>query len=217
MTLIKYCRFCLRVGRECWCSNVPHQSPSSGSTLWTPPTMSYLTMASSTETMASSSVGGVPPQRHPPVGLSPVDPAVMSYATMASIFEAAASSPAGGVPPQRHPPPGLPPPQQIPIGTLPAPSTENLLAAAGVGRGKRSPATGPRTPTAPGPQQALPTSTPLWMPTPGRQEAGPVTPYRQQVHPSQYSSGVRMTTPKTGTTPSTSQGQDETARGEEGS
>ena len=43
-----------------------------------------------------------------------------------------------------------------------------------------------------------------------------MTPYRQQVHSPQYSSRVRMTTPKMGTTPSTSQSQDETARGEEG-
>ena len=151
MTPVKYCHFCLGVGRACRCSNVPRQSPSSGARLWTPPTMSYPAMAYSTETTASSSVGGVSPQRHRPVGLSPVDPAVMSYATMASIPEAAASSPAGRVSPQRCPPPGLPPPQQIPMDMLPAPSTENLLAATGVCRGKRSPATGPRTPTAPGP------------------------------------------------------------------
>ena len=216
MTLVKYCHFCLRVGRECRCSNVPRQSSSSGSGLWTPPTTSYPVMASSTETTASSSVGGVPPQRHPPVGLSPVDPAVMSYATMASIPEAAASPSAGGVPPQRHPTPGLPPPQQIPMDMLPAPTTENLLAAAGVGRGKQSPATGPRTPTAPGPRLELPTSTHPWMPAPGRQEVDQATPYKQQVHPPRYSSGVQTTTPKTGTTPSTSQGEDETTRGEEG-
>ena len=159
MTPIIYCRFCLRVGKKCRCSNVPHQSPSSGSTLWTPPMMSYPAMASSTETTASSSVGGVSPQRHPPIGLSPADSAGMSYATMASILEAAASSPAGRVPPQRRPPPGLPPPQQSPMDTLPPLSTENLLAAASVGRGKWSPATGPRMPTTPGPQQASLTST----------------------------------------------------------
>ena len=193
---------------------MPQQSPSAGATLWTPPMMSYPAMASFTETTASSSVGGVPPQRHPPVGLSPADSAVMSYATMASIPEATASSPADGVPPQRCPPPGLPPPQQIPMDTLPALSTENLLATAGVGRGKRSPATGPRMPTTPGPRQALPTSASPQMPAPGRQEAGAVTPYRQQVHPPQYSSGVWTTTPKMGTTPS--QGQEEPARGEEG-
>ena len=34
-------------------------------------------MASSTETTASSSVGGVPPPRYPPPGLPPVDPALM--------------------------------------------------------------------------------------------------------------------------------------------
>ena len=135
---------------------------------------------------------------------------------MASIPEAVASSPAGGVPPQRRPPPGLPPPQWIPIDTLPALSTENLLAAASAGRGKRSPATGPRMPTTPGPRQAPPTSASPQMPAPGRQGVGPATPYRQQVHPPQYSSGVQMTTPKMGTTPSTSQGQGEPTRGEEG-
>ena len=118
MTPVKYWHFYLGVGRKCRCSNVPHQSPSPGSGLWTPPMMSYPAMASSTETTASSSVGGVPPQRHPPAGLPPVDPAMMSYATMASIPEAAASSSASGVPPQRHPPPGLPLPQQIPMDTL---------------------------------------------------------------------------------------------------
>ena len=54
------------------------------------------------------------------------------------------------------------------------------------------------------------------MPAPGRQEVGQATPYRQQVHPPRYSSGVQTTTPKTGTTPSTSQCQDETTQGEEG-
>ena len=198
MTSIKYCPFCLSVGKTCRCSNVPRQSTSSGATLWTPPMMSYPTMASSTETTASSSVGGVPPQRHPPVGLSPADSAVMSYATMASIPEAVASSSAGGVPPQRCPPPGLPPPQQIPMDMLPALSTENLLAAASVGRGKQSPATGPRMLTTPGPRQAPPISASPWMPTPGRQEVGPATPYRQQVIPPQYSTGVRTTTPNDG-------------------
>ena len=152
MTPVKYCHFCLGVGRECRCSNVPRQSPSSGSGLWTPPTMSYPAMASSTETTASSSVGGMPPQRHPPAGLPPVDPAMTGYATMASLPEATASSSASGVPPQRCPPPRLPPPQQIPMDMLPVPIMENFLATAGVGRGKQSPATGPRTPTAPGPR-----------------------------------------------------------------
>ena len=77
MMPIKYCRFCLGVGKRCRCSNVPRQSPSLGSTLWTPPMMSYPPMASFTKNTASSSVGGVPPQRHPPIGLSPADSAVM--------------------------------------------------------------------------------------------------------------------------------------------
>ena len=78
LTPVKYCRFCFRVGRKCRCGNVPHQTPSQGSGLWMLQTMSYPTMASPTETTASSSAGGVPPLRYPPPGLPPVDPATMS-------------------------------------------------------------------------------------------------------------------------------------------
>ena len=77
MTPVKYCCLCFGVGKRCRCSNVPRQTPSQASALWTPPTMSYATMASSTETMASSSVGVVPLPRYPPPGLPPVDPAPM--------------------------------------------------------------------------------------------------------------------------------------------
>ena len=77
MTLVKYCHLCFGVGKKCRCSNVPRQTPSQALALWTPPMMSYMTMASSTETTASSSVGGVPPSRYPPPGLPPADPAPM--------------------------------------------------------------------------------------------------------------------------------------------
>ena len=111
MTPVKYCRLCFGVSKKCRCSNVPRQTPSQASALWTPLTMSYATMASSTKTTASSSVGGVPPLRYPPPGLPPVDPA--------------------------------------PMDMLPAPTSENLLATAGVGRGGRG-LRQPGTPTAPG-------------------------------------------------------------------
>ena len=77
MTPVKYCRLCFGVCKKCRCSNVPCQTPSQASALWTPPMMSYVTMASSTETTASSSVGGVPPLRYPPSGLPPLDLAPM--------------------------------------------------------------------------------------------------------------------------------------------
>ena len=77
MTPVKYCHLCFGVGKKCRCSNVPRQTPSQASALWTPLTMSYATMASSTETTASSSVGGVPPPRYPPPGLPPIDPVLM--------------------------------------------------------------------------------------------------------------------------------------------
>ena len=139
MTLVKYCRLCFGVGKKCGCSSVPHQTPGQASSLWMPPTMSYAAMASSTETKASSSVGGVPPQRYPPPGLPPLEP--------------------------------------VPMDTLLAPTSENLLATAGVGRGSRG-LRQPRTPTAPGLHQTRPTAPPQWMPTPGRQEASQVTPYQ---------------------------------------
>ena len=154
MTLVKYCRLCFGVGKKCGCSSVLHQTPGQASALWTPPMMSYTAMASSTETTASSSVGGVPPPRYPPPGL----------------------------PPPRYPPPGLPPLEQAPMDMLLAPTSKNLLATAGVSRGGRGPRQ-PRTPTAPGLHQMRPTAPPQRMPTPGRQEASQATPYRQQVYP----------------------------------
>ena len=62
-------------------------------------------------------------------------PLMMSYTAMASSTETTASSSAAGVPPPRYPPPGLPPLE--PMDMLPAPTSENLLATAGVGRGGR--------------------------------------------------------------------------------
>ena len=177
MTLVKYCHLCFGVGKKCGCSSAPHQTPSQASALWTPPTMSYTTMASSTKTMDSSSAGGVPPLRYPPPGLPPLEPALMD--------------------------------------TLLAPTSENLLATAGVGRGGRG-LRQPRTPTAPGLHQMRPTAPPQRMPTPGRQEASQVTPYRQQIYPPRHTTGVRTTTTKLSTTPSTDQGCDEEARGTEG-
>ena len=52
-----------------------------------------------------------------------------------------------------------------------------------------------------------------WMPTPGRHEAGQVTPYRQQVYLPRHTTGVRTATTKESTIPSTSQGRNEMARG----
>ena len=54
------------------------------------------------------------------------------------------------------------------------------------------------------------------MPTPGRHEVGQVTPYQQQVYLPRHSTGARTATTKATTAPSTSQGHDEMARGDEG-
>ena len=74
MTMVRYCRLCFGVGQKCRCSSVPHQTPSQAPALWTPPIMSYVAMASSTETTASSSAAGVPPPRYPPPRLPPLEP-----------------------------------------------------------------------------------------------------------------------------------------------
>ena len=135
-------------------------------------------------------------------------PPMMSYVAMASSTETTASSSAAGVPPPRYPPPGLPPLE--PMDTLPAPTSENLLATAGVGRGGRG-RSQPSAPTAPGICQMRPTAPQQRAPTSRRQETNQATPYQQQVYPPRCPTGVRTTTPKQSTTPSTSQGHGETA------
>ena len=140
-------------------------------------------------------------------------PPMVSYAAMASSTKTTASSSVGGVPPPRYPPPGLPPLEPAPMDTLLAPTSENLLATAGVSRGGRG-LRQPRTPTAPGLCQTRPTAPQQRMSHP--REASQATPYRQQVYPPQHTTGVRTTTTKPSTTPSTDQGHDEEARGTEG-
>ena len=124
LTRVRYCRHCFGVGQKCRCSAIPHQAPGQTSALWTPPTVSYAAMVSSTETMASTSAAGVTPLSYPPPGIPPLEP----------------------------------------MDTLPAPTSENLLATASVGRGGRT-RSQLRTPTTPGicqtrprvPQQQAPT------------------------------------------------------------
>ena len=142
MTQVQYCWHCFGVSQKCQCSAIPHQAPGPMLALWTPPTVSYVTMASSTETKASTSAAGV---THP------------SYL-----------------------PHGLPPLKAMDM--LPAPTSENLLLTAGVGRGS-SARTQPRIPTTPGLHQMRPRMPQLQVHTPRRQEATPVTPYQQQVYP----------------------------------
>ena len=77
LTSLKYCRLCFGIGNKCRCTKVPRQTPSQGSALWMPPTMTYATMASSTMTTASAPVGGVPPPGYPPPGPPPGDLALM--------------------------------------------------------------------------------------------------------------------------------------------
>ena len=99
---------------------------------------------------------------------------------MVSSTETTASTSVAGVTHPSYPPPGIPPPEAM--DTLLAPTIENLLATAGVGRGGRTQSQ-LRTPTAPGVHQMRPKVPQQLVPTPGRHEVTQATPYQQQVYP----------------------------------
>ena len=115
---------------------------------------------------------------------------------MVSSTETTASTSTAGVTPPSHLPPREPTIELM--DTLLPLTTENLLATAGVSRG-RKPQTPPCIPTAPGLRQTRPKMPQQQAPTPGRQEATQATPYRQQVFP------PKCPAPKPSATPSASQ------------
>ena len=115
---------------------------------------------------------------------------------MVSSTETTASTSAAGVTPPNHLLPGMPAIEAM--DTLLAPTTENLLATAGVIWG-RKPRTQPQMPAAPGLRQMRPRMPQQQVPTPGGREATQAMPYRQQVFPPQ------CTAPKLSATPSASQ------------
>ena len=123
-----------RPGVSVLCGPLPGFWPMAA--LWTPPSLSYSAMVSSTETTASTSAAGVTPLSH----RQPGTPALEA------------------------------------MDTLPAPTTENLLATAGVGRGCK-PRVPPPAPAAPGLRQTRPEMPQQQAPPPGRQEVTQATPY----------------------------------------
>ena len=125
-------------------------------------------------------------------------PPTLSYSAMVSSTETTASTSMAGVTPPSHLLPQDPAVELM--DTLPPLTMENLLATAGVGRG-RKPQTPPHIPTSPGLRQMRPKMPQQQAPTPGRQEATQATPYRQQVFP------PKRPAPKSSATPSTSQDQ----------
>ena len=169
LTRVQYCQSCLGVSQRYQCSAVPRQAPGPMASLWTPPTMSYAPMVSSTETTASTSAAGVAPPSHPPPGM----------------------------------------PMLEPMDMMPALTTENLLATAGVDRGRR-PRTQPQKPAAPGLCQMRPRAPQQQVPTPGGQEVRQAILYRQQVFPPQHPA------PLPSATSSASQDHQELAREEGG-
>ena len=74
LTRVQYCQHCFGVGQRCQCSAVPCQAPGLTAPLWTPPTESYVTMASSTETTSSTSATGVTPPSHLPPRAPAIEP-----------------------------------------------------------------------------------------------------------------------------------------------
>ena len=127
LTRVSYCQSCFSIGLRCQCSVVPCQAPGPTAALWTPPTLSYSAMVSSTETTASTSMAGVTPLSH--------------------------RLPKG--------------PTTEAMDTLQSPTTENLLATAGVGQGHK-PQVPPPAPAAPGLRQMRPQTPQQQVPTPGR-------------------------------------------------
>ena len=125
-------------------------------------------------------------------------PPTLSYSAMVSSTETTASTSTARMTPLSHLPPRDPAVELMDM--LPPLTTENLLATAGIGWG-RKPQTPPHTPTAPGLHQMRPKMPQQQAPTPGRQEATQATPYRQQVFP------PKCPAPKPSTTPSASQDQ----------
>ena len=134
-------------------------------------------------------------------------PPTVSYAATVSSTETTASTSAAGVTHPSYPPPGMPPLEAM--DTLPAPTTENLLATAGVSRGGRTWAE-PQIPAVPGLRQMRPRMPQQQAPTPRGQEATQATPYWQQVFP------PRCAAPKLSATPHASQGHEDLAREDEG-
>ena len=126
---------------------------------------------------------------------------------MVSSTETTASTSAAGVTPPSHLLPGMHAIQAMDM--LPAPTTENLLATAGVGWGCK-PRTPPRMPAAPCLCQTRPQTPQQQAPTPGGQEAMQAMPYRQQVFP------PKCPAPKPSATPSASQDHGDPAREVEG-
>ena len=124
-------------------------------------------------------------------------PPTVSYVAMVSSTKTTASTSVAGVAHPSYPPPGMPPLEAM--DTLLAPTTENLLATAGVGRGAK-PQSQPGTPTTPGIHQTRPRMSQQQAPTPWKAgsdpsdsllAAGVPTPmhYPKAEHHPQYQSG----------------------------
>ena len=107
-------------------------------------------------------------------------PPTLSYSAMVSSTETTASTSMAGVTPPSHLLPRDPAVELM--DTLPPLTMENLLATAGIGRGRKL-QTPSHMPTAPGLRQMRPKMPQQQAPTPGRQEVTQATPYRQQVFP----------------------------------
>ena len=129
-------------------------------------------------------------------------PPTLSYSAMVSSTETMASTSTAGVTPPSHLPPRDPAVELM--DTLPPLTTENLLATAGVSRGRKT-QTPPCIPTAPGLRQMRPKMPQQQAPTPGRQEAMQATPNWQQVFP------PKRPAPKPSATPSASQDHGDSA------
>ena len=126
-------------------------------------------------------------------------PPSLSYAAMVSSTETTASTSTAGATSSSH---SLPrDPLGEPMDTSSPLTTENLLATAGVGRGRR-PRVPPNRPTAPGLRQTRPQTPQQPASTTGEQGTRLATPYQQQVFP------PKRPAPSSSATSSTSRDQE---------
>ena len=110
MTRTQYCRHCFGVGQQCRCTVAPQRAPGPTMALWTPPVVSYVAMASSTETTVSTLTVGTARSWYPTSEMPPLESMDMSPPfTMEELLRTAGIGRGGRgrTPPQTPTAPGL--------------------------------------------------------------------------------------------------------------
>ena len=132
MTHTRYCRHCFGVGQQCRCTVTPHRASGPVTALWLPPIVSYMAMASSTETTVSTSTVGAAPLGYPTSAMPPLEPMEMSPPLPMEQLLLTAGIGRGGrgrTPPQTPTAPGLRQPRpRTPQWQVPTPRRQGATA-----------------------------------------------------------------------------------------